>query len=70
MVGNASSASVGALVCGRAAVSPTQPVAAPVMANGFLYTEPDTWRMPAMARMGEMSFNAVFTVRSVSSGTR
>ncbi len=36
MVGKVSSASVGELVSGRVAASATQPVAGPVMENGFL----------------------------------
>ncbi len=48
MVWNCSSASVGELVCGRAAVSATQPVAGPVIANGFFSTAEDTCRTEAM----------------------
>ena len=70
MAGNDSSASVGASVSARAPVSATQPVSAPVMENGFLYTDPVTCRTEAMARMGEMFFRAELMVRSVSSGTR
>jgi hypothetical protein len=58
------------LVCGREAVSATQPVAAPVMANGFLSTPVETWRTEAMERIGEISASRRPISRSVSSGTR
>ena len=47
----------------------TQVTIGPVIENGFLKTEPETCRTVAMARMGEISLSAEFTVLSVSDGT-
>ena len=70
MVGNDSSASCGVVVCGRAAVSATQPVAMPASANGFFSTDPETWRTVASARIGETTESLRPISLSVSFGTR
>jgi hypothetical protein len=70
MVGKASSASCAEFVCGRAAVSATQPVASPVVANGFFSTAEDTVRTVERARIGEMTEMRRPISVSVSGGTR
>ena len=45
--------------CGRAAVSATQPVAAPVTAKGFLSTADETCRTVASARIGEIAASRI-----------
>jgi hypothetical protein len=70
MAGNDSSARVGAAVCGRAAVSPTQPAAAPAIEKARLYWPPEMTRTDAMARIGEMAASRRSTSRSTVAGTR
>jgi uncharacterized membrane protein YadS len=70
MVGKESSASCGVVVCGRAAVSATQPVAMPEIANGFFSTAPETCRTVAIARIGETTESRLPISVSVSFGTR
>jgi hypothetical protein len=53
MAGKLISESVGLAVCGRAAVSPTQPVAGPVVEKARLYCPPEITRTDEMARIGE-----------------
>ena len=58
------------LVCGRAAVSATQPVDRPEAANGFFKTAEETVRTVDSARMGEaMEIRRPISL-SVSGGTR
>jgi hypothetical protein len=70
MAGKTCSASTGLSVWARAAASPTQPVAGPVRAKGRLKVAPETWRTPAMARIGESAARRCVTVVSISGGAR
>ena len=69
MVGKSIAARVGASVCVRAAVSATQPVAAPAVVIGLRYTLAPIWRTLAMVRIGEALASTRSMVRSISSGT-
>ena len=70
MAGKLISESVGLAVCGRAAVSPTQPVAGPVVEKARLYCPPEITRTAEMARIGDTLARRRSTSRSTVSGTR
>ena len=70
MVGKDSSASCALPVCGREAVSATQPAAMPEVAKGFFSTVPETCRTVASARIGETVDSRRPISVSVSGGTR
>ena len=70
MVWNCNSVSAGELVCGRAAVSATQPLAGPLIANGFFSTAEDTCRTEEIARIGDSPARRLPISDSVSGGTR
>jgi hypothetical protein len=70
MAGKLRSASVGEAVCGRAAVSPTQPAAAPATEKARLYCPLEMTRTEAMARIGEIAASRRSTSRSTVAGTR
>jgi hypothetical protein len=58
------------LVCGRAAVSATQPTAGPLIENGFFSTAEETCRTEAMERIGDRVDSRRPISASVSFGTR
>lgn len=70
MAGKLISDRVGLAVCGRAAVSATQPEAAPAVEKARLYCPPEIVLTEEIARIGEIAASLRSTSRSTFSGTR